>query len=329
MALVAIIVNACSVYALASGIGELFELAAFSEEHRFFDLDRFAYVLAIVFGLTAAGMIIEYRFYRQGGQEVAASIIAEDPIDEHSPALYQPLRRIVEEMAMAAGTPAPKAWVLPEEPGINACALGYWPEDAAILVSQGAVEWLDDDELRAVIAHEFSHILNRDAALKLYLRAILGATDLIWDIGSDLYRWSHQMSEDDENGAGAFLAFVELAAGCFLIVTGAPGHVVLKLTRNHLNRQRELIADAAAVQFTRYHLGILGALKKVGGWQFGSHIGGRASLKLRGLFFADDQHENFGGLRSSHPALDRRIRALEPDWDGDMFVPETPVLKRG
>lgn len=212
------------------------------------------------------------------------------------------LLNVVEEMAIASGTPVPQVYVLPD-PSINAFAAGYTTSDAVIGVTRGCMQLLTRDELQGVIAHEFSHILNGDMRLNIRLISLIFGILGIATVGRLLLR-----ARTRGRGAGA----VQLL-GLLLFLIGSIGVFFGRLIQSAISRQREFLADASAVQFTRNPTGLAGALKKIGGLIYGSTIESPHASETCHMFFAN-------GLRSSlfatHPPLDLRIRMLDPAWDG-------------
>jgi Zn-dependent protease with chaperone function len=231
-----------------------------------------------------------------GGREVSA--------DTRDPELRR-LRNVVEEIAIASSVPVPALFVLDNEPGINAFAAGYSPTDAAIAVSRGALLHLNRDELQGVIAHEFSHVLNGDMRLNIRLMGVLFGILALGFIGGRVLEFSRH-SRDSK--AGPVLAFALV-----LLVVGYVGLFFGRLIKAAVSRQREYLADASAVQFTRQTRGIAGALKKIGGLQHGSKLTAGDTEEVAHMLFGEGM--GFSGLFATHPPLHQRIRALEPGFD--------------
>ena len=176
---------------------------------------------------------------------------------------------MVEEIAIASGVPVPEIYVLEDEPAINAFAAGYTPADAAVTVTRGCLDKLTRDELQGVIAHEFSHVLNGDMRLNIRLMGVLFGILVIGIVGRKVVEGTGRSR--DSGGAVAF--------GIAILVVGYIGVFFGRLIKAGISRQREYLADASAVQFTRQTLGIGGALKKIGGLAEGSKL---ASCRDRG-----------------------------------------------
>ncbi|PYL26858.1 MAG: hypothetical protein DMF37_00530 [Verrucomicrobia bacterium] len=210
------------------------------------------------------------------------------------------LLNVVEEMSIASGVPVPQVYVMDGEPGINAFAAGHSASDAAISVTHGCMKLLSRDELQGVIAHEFSHILNGDMRLNLRLMGLVFGILCLTVIGRILIR---------TRGRKNPLPLLGLA----LIIIGWAGVFFGRLIQAAVSRQHELLADASAVQFTRYPAGLAGALKKIGGLTYGSRIRSPHAEEASHLFFANGLGDS---LFATHPPLTERIRALDPSFDG-------------
>jgi Zn-dependent protease with chaperone function len=225
------------------------------------------------------------------------------------------LLNLVEEMAIASGVPVPAVYVMDREDSINAFAAGRTTSDAAIGVTRGCMTLLTRDELQGVIAHEFSHILNGDMRLNIRLMGLLFGILFLALMGEFILRtlgrgnWS---SSNKKEGAG--IALVILVAGLGLLAIGYIGAFFANLIKASVSRQREFLADASAVQFTRNPDGIAGALKKIGGLDAGSKVGHPMAKDASHLFFGSAFSSQ---LFATHPPLVERIRRLLPHWDGD------------
>ncbi|MEE8221240.1 MAG: M48 family metalloprotease, partial [Woeseiaceae bacterium] len=185
------------------------------------------------------------------------------PADVHDP-LRRRLRNVIEEMAIASGVPVPEIYVLEQEMSINAFAAGFTPGDAAIAVTRGTLEILDRDELQGVIAHEFSHILNGDMRLNIRMMGVLFGIMVLGIIGRLILRSGYYsgLASSRRNRNAPVIMIVGLG----LAVLGWIGLFCARLVKAAVSRQREFLADASAVQFTRQSEGIASALKKIGGY---------------------------------------------------------------
>src|ERR1039457_5535725 len=217
------------------------------------------------------------------------------------------LLNVVEEMAIASGVPVPQVYVLDEERAINAFAAGHTTRDAAIGVTRGCIQMLSRDQLQGFIGHEFSHILNGDMRLNLRLIGVIFGLLCIATIGRVLLSARSRSSRD--NNA---LPIIGLA----LLALGAIGVFFGRLIQAAVSRQREFLADASAVQFTRNPGGLSGALQKIGRYSFGSRLESEHAPDLCHMFFGNGLGEPFFGIMATHPSIPDRVRAIDPAWDG-------------
>ena len=214
------------------------------------------------------------------------------------------LLNVVEEMSIASGTPMPQVYVLDHEDGINAFAAGHSTSDAAVAVTRNCMTKLSRDELQGVIGHEFSHILNGDMKLNLRLIGILFGIFCIATIGRILLQ--ARGSSRDKNPLPLL--------GILLLIIGSLGLLFGRLIQAAVSRQREFLADASSVQFTRNPAGLSGALQKLGG--YGSRIGSPHASDASHLFFGNAMTDSFMEAMATHPPLEERIKAIDPNWDG-------------
>lgn len=268
-----------------------------------------------VFVVIAAVVSIKQAELSQGGQVVAKALGGIRLDHANTDAKQRQLLNVVEEMAIAAGVPVPPVYLLPE-PAINAFAAGYSPADAVIGITQGSLNLLNRDQLQGVIAHEFSHILNGDMRMNIRLIALLHGIEFIGHAGYFLLRSSGRRaavavssSKSKDNGGG----ILGLALG--LMVLGYLGTFFGNLIKAAVSRQREFLADASAVQFTRNPTGIAGALKAIGGAHSGSKVKNPNADEMSHLFFGE-AISRWSGLFATHPPLKERIKRIEPAWSG-------------
>ena len=278
--------------------------------------------------LAVVGLASLYKWseFRTGGAAVAESVGGRR-VDPHTTELNERrLLNVIEEMAIASGLPMPAVYVLDDEPAINAFAAGLTTSDAVVTVTRGTLEKLSRDELQGVIGHEFSHILNGDMRLNVRLSAILFGILVIGLAGRGILyslRNVRVSSRDSKNGGGIMVAVV--AVGAALMIIGYVGYFFGRLIQAAVSRQREFLADASAVQFTRNPAGLTGALRKIGGYALGSSIQTTKGTAIGHFFFAQGFTSMFGGAWATHPPLDVRIRAIDPQFDGKFFEPAEVV----
>lgn len=226
------------------------------------------------------------------------------------------LLNVVEEMALASGTPVPPVYVL-DDAAINAFAAGLTPQDAVIGITRGALETLTREELQGVIAHEFSHVFHGDMRLNTRLVAVLHGILLLGLVGQFLLRGVSRtgVRRSNSRDSGNGLAAIALS-GVALIVIGYAGTFFGNLIKAAVSRQREFLADASAVQFTRNPGGIAGALKKIGGHGAGSRLQASHAAEFSHMYFGQGVSLAMEGLFATHPPLRARILRIEPRWDG-------------
>ena len=261
---------------------------------------------------------------RGGGARIAEALGGQRIHPNTADLAEQRLLNVVEEMAIASGIAVPPVYLLKKEEGINAFAAGYTPDDAVIGVNRGTIDLLSRDELQGVMAHEFSHILNGDMKINLRLIGILHGILVLAVIGYYVLRIGgvsrHRQSSGKKNGGGAAIFLIALA----LMLVGYIGLFFGRLIKAAVSRQREYLADAAAVQFTRNPDGIAVALKKIGGLAQGSQMetpeGETASHMFFGSAFRSWAHSPL----ATHPPLIERIQRIDPQFDGK-FPPVHPV----
>ncbi len=268
-----------------------------------FHPETFCWVAGITVLVIGLGALSKMRALRQGGgyvaEQLGGRLVSPDTTDRRE----RRLLNVVQEMAIASGVPVPLVYVMDNEEGINAFAAGYDPASAVVAVTRGCLTMLSRDELQGVIAHEFSHVLSGDMRLNIRLIGLLGGIMVIAVIGKNILIRSRISSRDSVP--------VFFAAMCFTII-GYGGVFVGRIIQCAVSRQREYLADGAAVQFTRNPLGLAGALKKIGGFADGSHIGSPDAVEMCHMFFANAM----ASLFSTHPPLEKRISLIEPGFTG-------------
>ncbi len=265
------------------------------------------------------GGVVFYKMVRfsQGGRHVAEALGADLVASSTSDPVERRAQNIVQEIALASNMPVPPLYVLNEERGINAFAAGMSPADAVVAVTRGAMEHLSRDELQGVIGHEFSHILNGDMRLSLRLAAMLRGITFIGDVGAILLRSTtrrrYRSSNSKNDGRAALLM---LGLGLYLL--GLLGGLMAGLIKSAISKQKEYLADASSVQFTRNPDGIGNALKVLGGYPPGMLVESARAEELSHLFFGQVKHALWL-MFATHPKLEDRIRRVDPDWDGQFI----------
>ncbi len=265
------------------------------------------------------------------GGEVVAHMMGGRLVDPQTTDLAERrLLNVVEEMALAAGISVPPVYVLDNEPSINAFAAGFRPTDAVVAVSRGCLQYLTREELQGVLGHEFSHVLNGDMRLNLRLMGIVYGILVLSIIGYFVMRsagWIGGSSRDSDDRRGdnrAAFFFIGLA----LYILGYLGVLLGNIIKAAISRQREFLADASSVQFTRNPASLASALKKIGGLAAGSRIRDAHAHEISHMFFGDAFAGSLFNLFATHPPLDERIRALDPNFDG-AYPPTEPLPDAG
>ncbi|WAC17796.1 M48 family metallopeptidase [Luteolibacter sp. SL250] len=280
--------------------------------------DMAGVVFPAVGGTIILGSIWKLNELAAGGAVVARSLGGRLVPRSSAEPLERRLINVVDEMAIASGLPSPEIWLLEEESGINAFAAGTDPGNAVIGVTTGCLEKLSRDELQGVVAHEFSHILNGDMRLNQRLTGWIFGLLMISLIGRFLLECMRDSRSSRSSGKkGDPRALIAMVGGILWLV-GSAGVFCSRLLQAAVSREREYLADAAAVQFTRNPAGLAGALKKIGGMDESAAIHAPAVMEVRHLFFAGTATGLADVFLRTHPPLERRIRALEPHWDGKM-----------
>ncbi len=278
--------------------------------------ERGAAVTVTVIAVILLVSLFKWAALRGGGSRVAESLGGRRVSPNTDDPDERRLRNVVEEMALASGLPVPRVYLLDHESGINAFAAGHGPADAVIGVTRGCLERLDRDQLQGVIAHEFSHILNGDMRLNLRLIAVLAGILFISQIGELVVHGSRGRSKESNQAA---------LIGLALLLLGWIGTLFGRMIQSAVSRQREYLADASAVQYTRNPSGIADALKLIGAHQRGSRIENPKASEASHLFFG--AYRPLKGLFATHPPLEQRIKAIEPGWDGQ-YAPVVTAMQR-
>lgn len=264
-------------------------------------------VSVVIIATVVIASQLKAKQLRRGGEAVAAALDGRLLSRDLASPQQSVLLNVVEEMAIASGMPVPAVYLF-DEPAINAFAAGYRPTDAVIGITQGALDALTREQLQGVIAHEFSHILHGDMRLNMRLISLLSGITIIGGIGQLLMRSSgsgvHRRS--DKNNRMGFLVF-----GLGLVIIGFAGTVFGKIITAATSRQREFLADASAVQYTRNPNGIAGALSAIQNNTYGSQWQHHNALEFSHLFFGQAAHSWMNRVFATHPPLAQRIARLQ------------------
>jgi Zn-dependent protease with chaperone function len=284
------------------------------------------YVAAGVLMVVVLGSLYKTAQLAGGGVVVAEALGGRRVNPEATDPLDRRLLNVVEEMSLASGVAVPGIYVMEGETSINAFAAGWGPEDAVVGVTRGALEHFSRDELQGVIAHEFSHILSGDMRLNLRLVGLIFGIMMLAVIGrvalrSMMHARPRRSSSSGKDNSGAALLVI-LAVAVALLIIGSLGVFFGRLIQAAVSRQREYLADASAVQFTRHPDGIRDALRRLGGLSRGGRLAAAHAVEHRHFFFAESMRSWLGGALATHPPLPRRIRRIDPEWDGQFLAPD-------
>ncbi|MBL8753884.1 MAG: M48 family metallopeptidase [Planctomycetes bacterium] len=281
--------------------------AANNGELRVFEPALFGIVAAGTLAVIGVAMAWKTALLRSGGGKVAQMLGGREvPPDTQDPK-ERMLRNLVEEMAIASGTPVPEIYVLDGETGINAFAAGWSPADAAVAVTRGCLDQLTRDELQGVIAHEFSHVFHGDMRLNIRLIGVLFGIVCIATLGRILVRVVGSGRGDKKGGVVAIVLI-----GIGMIVIGYLGVFFARLIQSAVSRQREYLADASAVQYTRNPRGIGMALAKIGG--LNGRLQSPHAEEASHMMFADGVRRFLGGAFATHPPVERRVERILPGF---------------
>jgi len=275
--------------------------------------DLLYYTAAGVLAVVIGGSLYKTVQLGGNGRKVAEMLGGRLILPNTSDLQERKILNIVEEMAIASGNAVPQVYVL-EEPAINAFAAGTDRRNAVIGITRSALELLNREELQGVIAHEFSHIHNGDMRINLRLVAILHGILVIGLIGSLLMRTTARRNSKSQGA--------QIGLGLILLILGYCGVFFGNLIKAAVSRQREFLADASAVQFTRNPEGIANALKKIGGHSSHSLLETPRAAEYSHMYFCQGVSSFLGQMMATHPALPERIRKIQPRWDGAMIAPK-------
>jgi Zn-dependent protease with chaperone function len=275
--------------------------------------------------VIVSGSLIRLLTLRGGGHAVAELMRAQPVNIGSGDPLERRLVNVVEEMSIASGTPVPDLYVMDQEEGINAFVAGYRPAEAVMVVTRGALENLSRDELQGVVGHEFSHVLNGDMRINIRLIAILAGILTLAVLGRlmmrSLGRSSGVRHSSGGRGAQAQLAVFGLGLGLFVI--GYIGLFFGRLIKAAVSRQREFLADASSVQFTRNPHGIAGALWKIKAHVRGALLSNAHAEETSHMCFGQNIKMSFGRLMATHPPIEERIRRVDPRFEAKRLAERT------
>ena len=289
-----------------------------------------------VLAVIVFGSVRKMRELAPGGPAVAHMLGAKPVVRLRAEPLERRLLNVVEEMAVAAGLAVPRVYVLDRAAGINALTAGFTPGDAVIIVTRGALLALERDELQGVVAHEISHVLNGDVRLNTWLIGLLAGIVSVGALGGFLLAGDPSEGESPAEvrqlmaraalgmplaivgGAGMFLL------GLLLAILGGTGLVFARLIKATISREREFLADASAVRFTRDPEGLAGALARIEGHRFGSRLYHPQAEALSHMFFGASVLIRLEWLFATHPPVEERIARISPGLHAERYLERRP-----
>ncbi|MCX7955470.1 MAG: M48 family metallopeptidase [Bacteroidales bacterium] len=266
----------------------------------------FIYVFTITTGFISIVSLVKILILKTGAETIAKSVGGKKIDETTKDPNERKLLNIIEEMSIASGCPIPKVYILDNERGINAFAAGFSINDSVIAVTRGALENLSRNELQGVIAHEYSHILNGDMKINLRLVGFLFGIFSLIILGQFILRAS-AVSKGKKDKGNAVLILLAIA----LIIIGYIGFFFGRLIQAAISRQREYLADASAVQFTRDPTSIGGALLKIALLEEGSKLKTHAASQISHMLFS--AYDALAGLLATHPPIHKRIERVCPE----------------
>lgn len=294
--------HATSIHAI-----QAYNTSFFTHLNQLIQSEQVLWIALAVIVVVCAGSVVKSLELRKGGAFVANSLGGRLLLHDNAKGPERQLLNIVEEMALASGVPVPQVYVL-DEISINAFAAGMSQSSAIIGITKGSLESLKRDELQGVIAHEFSHILHGDMRLNMHLIALLHGILMIGLLGELLMHSNHpRIASNSKRGGNKTML---LGLGLFII--GMMGTFFGSLIKSAVSRQREFLADASAVQFTRNPLGIAGALNQIQHHSNYSHLTAGSAAEFSHFYFANGLKSFFSKLFATHPPLDTRISRILP-----------------
>lgn len=326
--LITVILIIAAIYAVFS-LAFLGEYAGVSDLGKFniaklWHLELFLWITGTTLFVVISGTTYRIVELASGGGDAVASMLGGMPISHGTTDPDErKILNVVEEMAIASGLVVPAVYIMNNEMGINAFAAGFSHKNAVIGVTRGCVKQLNRDELQGVIAHEFSHILNGDMRLNIKLMGVLHGILVIAIIGYWIMRTTggRSSSSSGKKKGGTPLPLL----GLFIMIVGYIGVFFANIIKAAVSRQREFLADASSVQFTRNPSGITGALRKIGRAASGSKLMSPRAQEMSHMFFANGFSSLLDSLFATHPPLEERIKRVNGISDDDVKYASSAV----
>ncbi|MDP1834824.1 MAG: M48 family metallopeptidase [Chlamydiales bacterium] len=266
--------------------------------------ESFPIVASVFLVVTFGTALYQWSCYSAfGGSYVAESLGGRLALPESPDMKERQLLNIVEEVAVASALPVPPVYIIDAQQ-INAFAAGLTQDKAAIAVTRGALELLNRDELQGVIAHEFGHVANGDMRMSMHLSAMLMGFFIILYLAFRMMSMTSMRRDSNEKGGNPIMV-----AALVLMIAGAVTWLFGSILRAMVSREREYLADATSVQFTRNPAGLANALRKIE-----AEHGKVSDMPKEGMAFSHmyfDHPSFLGGIFATHPPVEKRIAAIE------------------
>jgi heat shock protein HtpX len=259
--------------------------------------------MAIAAGIA---VVMSVGSYLAGDRIVLASARAKEVSPEEEPRLHN----IVEGLAIAAGVPKPRVYIVPEQ-APNAFATGRDPQHSSVAVTQGLLQIMNRVELEGVIGHELSHVMDRDILVGTVVATLVGAAVLLSEFFMRSWLWGGFRGRRGNDSSGGGLELVIFALGFVLLVIAPIAGQIIKLA---VSRNREYLADAQGALLTRYPPGLISALKKIEAAPHAMHAANNATAHLwfdQPSRVQGESTSSMEKLFSTHPPIAERIRRLE------------------
>lgn len=321
MFVLAVVLIMLSVHAIVAGVLSIGDDSGFeSFQDQLLNPGLFLISVTVAGLVILAGSLTKVVQLRGGGAKVALALGAREVSPQTGNLRERRLINVVEEMALAAGVPVPRIFIMDEEEGMNAFAAGFSTDDAAVAVTAGLLKTLNREELQAVIGHEFSHILNGDMRLNVHLLAGLAGILALAIAGRILFElaWRtaghSRLRRSSRKSKGAGIGIALFLTGLGIWIVGSTGVLFARIIQSAVSRQREHLADASAVQFTRNPDGLARALMLIGASADGSKMHNSRASEVSHMLFASGSRKLF----ATHPSLSTRITMLVPTFDGNL-----------
>jgi Zn-dependent protease with chaperone function len=280
--------------------------------------------------LVLGGSLIKYGELRADTDAIAKAMGGRRVEPGSSDPLKRRLVNVVEEMAIASGVPVPSIYVIDGEMSLNAFAAGYDIHHSLVAVTEGLLKSINREELQAVIAHEFSHIVHGDMKLNRNLVVVVYGISMISMFGAGIVRtFSRARLVSTRRGKKGDATPHLILLGMAVFVIGYLGLLMSRILKASISRQREYLADASAVQYTRNPAGLSACFKKIIAHGNAQLMENKTHETYSHMFFANAFFSGRRPLFSTHPPLEDRIARLEPGFRYDRFIKEeAPRLAR-